>query len=788
MEIIKRDGRKEEFQTDKIDFAIAKAYEATYPGDKGFIDREKIEMYAAEVVDIIGRQINDVPLTVESVQDVVEEVLAQRDFKVGKKYVLYREEHKRMRLNKPDNSLLSDYIFVAKYSRFIPELGRRESWEETVTRVENMHLDKFKDNPAVRQLIRTAFQEVYAKRALPSMRSMQFAGAPLLQHNARMYNCSFTHVDRPEVFGQTLYLLLCGSGVGFSVQQRHVKGLPRLAGGRNKSEVRHYTIMDTIEGWSDAVSALVDSYLQGYYIEFNYHCIRPEGSPLSSGGKAPGHLPLKEALTNINKILSGAIGRKLKPIECYDIMCHIAIAVLAGGVRRSSLIALFDANDEEMLTAKTIENMKIHSHRMMANNSAVLLRNRTSFNEFKAVMDLNKECFGEPGFFLTHDPDAGINPCGEIGLLPDPGAFAFCNLTEINLAGCRGSLDFQNAANAATIIGTIQASYMNIPYLGDATRESMQTDPLLGVSLTGIMDNSKYLYDKDMMKRIVGDMIEMNKYVAGLIDINSASRITCVKPSGTSSLVLGCVGSGIHPHHSQNYFRRVTANKRENVAKYFRSINPDMVHEKPNGDLCIVFPISCGKDAITLDTIDEYKFLDLIQLAYQSWVLPGTTKDNGITHNVSATVVYDPANWEDLIRLVWDRRYSVCAMTFLPKSDDKAYPFMPREAVKTTEDVLLWNKLVASGKKVDYLEMREDSDNFYRDGDVACAGGACDIHHTDFVDHEGVELVHRHDLAEFWSNIDGEATMTFKDGFAFHCKVIEENGLWLKVKRISSRN
>lgn len=763
MYVIKRDGRKEEFLTEKIHLAIWRAAKSVM--GEGLPDDEFDEV----VKNILGR-IED-GFSVEQIQDIVEDELMSSWPAVAKAFILYREGRRKLRIAPADNTALSEYIRVAKYSKYLPELKRRETWDETVDRVRKMHVDRF---PMLTEDIYYAFELVRKKVVLPSMRSMQFAGDPILKHNARMYNCSFTHVDRPEVFGEIMYLLLCGCGVGFSVQYDHVKQLPKLAENRRKNVVRHFAIPDTIEGWGDAITALVDSYVRGYYIEFSYRLIRPEGSPLSSGGKAPGHIPLKEALVNIDAVLSRAKGRQLRPIECYDIICFLAIAVLAGGVRRSSLIALFSAEDDDMLLSKTAENFADNPQRAMANNSVVLMRDCAK-KDFLRVMELNRKCFGEPGFYFTTDVNSGTNPCGEIGLYPHYGGFAFCNLTEVNVAAFEDIHELKNAAKVAAFIGTLQAAYSDIPYLGNNTKMTMNTDPLLGIGLTGIMDNLDLISQIDF----VPELYEENRRVARIIGIEQASRITCVKPSGTSSLLLGCVGSGIHPHHAKRYFRRVTANPRENVAKHFKKYNPHMVKEKPNGDLCITFPIQCSESARTLERVDEFEFFEILHSVYTNWVLPGSRCSiiPRLSHNVSATIVYEKENFNKILDIIWDKREEICSQTFLEKMSDKGHPFMPREAVIDEVDITLWNELVGKYKPVDYTKLLEaDGQNVVLDS--ACSGGACELIHNEVADFDGAELIYKKDIDTHTDS----GVIVLRGGAVIDGIILEETSQWIVVK------
>ena len=704
-------------------------------------------------------------IEIEDVQTIVEEsLMIAGHLKTAKAYVIFRHERAKQRQEgkQADSNAIADYIHLSKYARHREDLGRREVYSETVDRVLSMHKNKYW--PKGKQVIETmeeAFKFVYDKQVLPSMRSMQFAGPALEQHNARMYNCAFTLVDRPRVFQETFYLLLCGCGVGFSVQWCHVEKLPTLAR-INKKKVHHFTVPDTIEGWADAVGALFKGHLEGYYVEFNYSFIRPEGTPLkTSGGLAPGHVPLKETLVNVRGILDKAQGRQLRPIECHDIFCHIAEGVLAGGIRRSSLISLFSPEDTEMMYCKASGNFDPmtgkNGQRSMANNSAVLLRSRNDKETFERVIRIAQEGFGEPGFFFTDNLDYGTNPCGEIGLNPvltleypeknfpekfkidEPGphgtvqetGFSFCNLCEVNAAACKTELEFYNAVGAATIIGTLQAGYTSFPYLGRVTEEICKRDALLGVGITGMMDNPEIALSPRIQKKAAQGVVKLNKMFAALIGINFAQRAATVKPSGTASLALGCIGSGIHDHHAKRYFRRVTANPIEPVAQYFVKHNPHMVERKPNGDWALVFPVKAPSGAGLVKETPAMEFIDRVLSTYDHWISFGMVDepiDAGLTHNVSCTVTLRDGEMAEVVERIWSHRMSIAAMSFVPLSLDKKYPFAPREAIETQKDKDRWDNIVTNYVKVDYSEMEEGADTVSRRSlEAACSGGTCEL-------------------------------------------------------------
>ncbi len=563
----KRSGRMVEFDTARITNAIDKAFKSVYTAE-GLELKRDVAFKAAEAVNKrLSEESGKGPIPVERIQDAIEaELMAVGEHAVTKCFILYRERHKQLRRSgrhMPANAI-SDYVFASRYARYHEAAGRRETWDEAVDRVRDMHIRKL---PQIKDRLEWAFDMVRQKRVLPSMRSMQFAGKAIETKNLRMYNCSFSCCDRLEFFKEAMYLLLCGVGVGFSVEFEHIEKLPALAAKIDEGAVVHHTIADTIEGWGDAVHTLLLSYLSGTLIEFNYSQLRPKGAPLkTSGGRAPGHVPLRKSIERIRDILDGALGRTLKPIECYDIVMHLADAVLAGGIRRSACICLFSLDDGEMMLAKSGEWYKTHPQRRNANNSVKCLRDEITKAQFLRILDKVKQ-WGEPGFFFAKDVNVGANPCCEIGMYPfldEEGGklsgWAFCNLTEINGGMIKTKKDFEKAVVAAAIIGTAQAAYTDFPYLGEVSEKIAKRDALLGVSITGFMDNPAILLHPDAQKAMAKRAIQVNKETAAPIGLNQAARVTCCKPSGTSSLLLG-TSSGIHPRHGKRYFRRVTANK-----------------------------------------------------------------------------------------------------------------------------------------------------------------------------------------------------------------------------------
>lgn len=738
----KRNGDVVPFDRQRIIRALTKAFNAVYADEIVGEKAERIEAITDSTFNRVASFVQETPTTVEHIQDILEaELMRESEFTVAKKYILYRDIHKKRR-NKmrgmPANSL-QDYIFTSRYARHQADKNRRETWDETINRVRDMHL---RACPQIKDEILWAFEKVREKRVLPSMRSMQFGGQAIEHKNERIYNCSFSVCNRIEFFRETLFLLLCGVGVGFSVEFEHVDQLPFLAPAIDETSVEHFTIADSIEGWADAIDKLVDSYVKGYLVEFNYSEIRPKGSQLKiSGGKAPGHVPLRKSIEKVRAILDGALGRKLKPIEVYDIVMHTCDAVLAGGIRRSATICLFSIDDGEMMNAKTGNWFNENPQRARSNNSVKLIRNEVTEAQFKRVFERQKQ-WGEPGFYFTDNIQYGSNPCVEIGLnpfLPDAdgnfteAGWAFCNLTEINGSMIQSAEDFQTAVKAATIIGTAQASYTKFPYLGRTTEEICRRESLLGVSITGMMDSPDLLFNPELQQQMAKYAIAVNEECAGKLGIPTAARITCVKPAGSTSLILG-TASGIHPRHARRYFRRVQANTDDPVYQHFKSSNPHCCEQSKwsanKTDDVITFCVEAPANAITREEVGALDLLNKVSITQNNWVKYGTARPEsspGLMHNVSNTVTVKPDEWDDVAEYIWAHRDQFTGIAMLPHSGDKVYVQAPHEAITTEEDIALWESFCENYNDVDYTTLHEQDDVTALVQEAACAGGACSL-------------------------------------------------------------
>jgi len=616
-----------------------------------------------------------------------------------------------------NKKILSDLTVHMKYAKFIPELNRRETWEELVTRNKEMHQKRY---PELVDQIQLNYQYVYEKKVLPSMRALQFSGKPIEISPNRLYNCSYLPIDHVDCFSECMFLLLSGCGVGYSVQRHHVNVLPEITK-PFEARTRRFVIGDSIEGWSDAIKVLIKSYLgskRSSKVKFDYSDIRPKGSQLvTSGGKAPGPQPLKECLVKIKGLLDAKEdGTKLSTLEVHDIVCHIADAVLAGGIRRAALISLFSAYDEEMISSKSGNWWETNPQRGRANNSAVLMRHKITKEFF---LDLWKRIelsgAGEPGIYFNHDKDWGTNPCCEIALRP----YQFCNLCEVNVSDVTSQEDLNDRVKAASFIGTLQAGYTEFHYLREVWQETTEKDALVGVSMTGIA--SKKVLNMDMAK--AADVVKReNSRVAKLIGINKAARTTCVKPAGTTSLVLG-TSSGIHAWHNDFYIRRLRVGKNEPIYKYLIENNPDLVKDeyfRPHDTAVIEIPQSAPKGSI-LRTESAFDLLKRVKKVATEWVKPGHRKGSN-THNVSATISLKADEWDKAGKWMWDNRDCYNGLAVLPY-DGGTYTQAPFEDITEQE----FNKRVKLLNDVDLSMIVETTDETDLSGELACAGGSCEI-------------------------------------------------------------
>lgn len=611
--------------------------------------------------------------------------------------------------------ILSDLAIHMKYARYDKDKQRRELWEELVQRNKEMHVKMYGD-----KLNEGVFEEAYKailnKEILPSMRSLQFGGLPIERNPSRIYNCAYLPIEHPDAFSETMFLLLGGTGVGYSVQERHVEKLPKVIGPKQRR--RRYKIGDSIEGWSDAIKVLVESYFfNRSSVDFDYSDIRDKGSELVvTGGKAPGPAPLRICIEYIRSILDNSRGRYLRPIEVHDILCFIADAVLAGGIRRAAMISLFSHNDLEMMQAKSGDWWQLNPQRGRANNSVILLRNKTSPKTFDKIWkQVRASGAGEPGIYWTNNLDWGTNPCAEIALRP----YQFCNLVEVNGSDVK---DFNEAVNriaSATYIATLQAGYTDFHYLRNIWKTTTKEDALIGVGVTGIASNSIKTEWLEDLAELVKDI---NYGVSKEIGINPAARCTTVKPSGTSSIVLG-TSSGIHAWHNDYYIRRMRVNKDEEVYNYLKRALPQLVEDSkmnPDGEAILAIPQKAPKGAV-LRSESPFEMFKRVITWNTKWVHAGHNRGDN-TNNVSATFSLKDDEWDKFGKLMYEHKDSYNGISVLPY-DGGSYVQAPFEDITACK----YNKLIPFLRNINLDKVKEEADYTDLTGEAACAGGSCDF-------------------------------------------------------------
>jgi ribonucleoside-diphosphate reductase alpha chain len=608
---------------------------------------------------------------------------------------------------------LSKLTVFSKYAKYVPELKRRETWEEIVGRYEQMMVKKY---PKLEDMIKQATGYIRDKKVLPSMRALQFAGAAAEVNNARIYNCCYLPIDSIHSFNETMFLLLGGTGVGYSVQKHHVEQLPAVT---KPGKKRTYLIEDSIMGWADAIKVLMKAYLEGSFMpNFDFRAIRQKGARLvTAGGKAPGPEPLKICLTHVQAVLDRKQeGEKLTPLECHDILCHIANSVLAGGIRRSAMIALFSHDDEEMITCKYGNWWETNEQRGRANNSAVLKRGDVMAQEF---FDLWKRIeasgSGEPGIYWTNNLDWGTNPCCEIALRP----YQFCNLCEVNVSDVKDQEDLNNRVTVAALFGTLQAGFTDFHYLRPIWQKTTQKDALLGIGMTGIGSGEILKYNLAAAANIAK---LTNSLISEQLGINEAARITCVKPSGTTSLVLG-TASGIHAWHAPYYLRTMRFGKNEDIAAYLMVNHPELCEDdvlRPKDTVCVRIPVKAPEGSI-FRTETPIETLERVKKFSTEWIKNGHINGDN-THNVSATVSIKESEWANVGEWMWTNRDVYNGLSVLPYWDH-TYQQAPFEDISEEE----YNKRISALHALDLTKVTELDDSVDFGQVSACAGGQCSL-------------------------------------------------------------
>ena len=612
------------------------------------------------------------------------------------------------------NKILSEITIFNKYAKYNPDLKRRETWDEICNRYELMMISKY---PNLQNEITNSMDFVRSKRVLPSMRAMQFAGTPIFKNESRIYNCAYLPVDDYRAFNESMFLLLGGTGVGFSVQKHHIDKLPPIS---KPTKEKKYMIADSLEGWADAIKVLVKSYFgyNQYKPKFNYTDIRNKGMRLiTAGGKAPGPEPLKIALTHLEAIFERKQnGDKLTSLDCHDIMCHIADAVLSGGIRRSAMISLFSHDDYDMMECKFGNWWELNPQRGRANNSAVLEREVVTEDKFKAIWKkIELSGSGEPGVYWTNNKDWGTNPCCEIALKP----FQFCNLCEVNVSDVVNQEDLNMRVGVAAFFGTLQAGYTDFHYLRSIWRKTTEEDALIGVGMTGIASGK--VLDLDLVE--AADIVKkINKIISSRIKINSAARATTIKPSGTTSCVLG-TSSGIHAWHNDYYFRRIRVTKNDPLYGYMFMYHNEIIEDdqlKSHDTAIITIPQEAPVGSI-LRTESVLDLLNRISKFNLQWVKEGHAKGDN-ANNVSATVSIKPEEWDLVGNWMYENRSTYNGISVLPY-DNGSYIQAPFENCTKEQ----FDKLSKSLTDIDLTKIVENDDNTEHSQELACAGDNCEI-------------------------------------------------------------
>ena len=612
--------------------------------------------------------------------------------------------------------ILSELVTYSKYAKYLPTENRRETWDEITDRSRDMHIERY---PHLADEIIEAFEFMRRKEVLPSMRSAQFAGKPIELAPNRIYNCAYAQIDHPKVFSELMFLLLGGSGTGYSVQKQHIEHLPPIQAPKT-NRTRRFLIGDSIEGWADAVDALMQCYFKGKMrIRFDFSDIRPLGALLkTSGGRAPGPAPLKECLLKLDAILSQKeVGSQLTPLECHDILCHIADAVLAGGIRRAAMICLFDLDDHEMLTCKSGNWFEENPQRGRANNSSVLHRAETTKEDFFNLWDIIQDNnTGDPGVYWTNDFSWGCNPCGEISLQ----SCQFCNLSELNASTVSTQEELNERARVAAFIGTLQAGYTDFHYLRPKWRETTEKEALIGVSMNGIASGNVMNLDLTEASSIV---VEENCRVAKLIGINPAARACCIKPSGNSSAVLE-TSAGSGAWHNDFYIKRMLVGKDEPLYDYLMNTNPELMEDdlkNPAKKAWIKIPMRAPDNAILRKDEGPIQLLERIKTLFLEWIAPAHTGGMN-TNNVSTTVSVQPHQWTSVGEWMWENRECYNGIAVFPY-----WGGTHKQTPLTDCDKTEYEDLSTKAKKIDLRSLLEYEDNTKQSKTVACAGGACDI-------------------------------------------------------------
>lgn len=661
---------------------------------------------------------------------------------------------------------IGDYIFVSKYARTVN--GKKETWDQSIDRVMEMHWRHLADDMTISDSSlddlskEMSFAEkLYRNQViLGAQRALQYGGNTLLKHHARNYNCAGSYANRISFFQELMYLLLCGSGTGYSVQKVHVNQLPKMKG-VDMSKQTTYVIDDSIEGWSHAVNALIESHYFGLpEVVFDSSRVRPKGAFITGGFRAPGPEPLMKCLSKMGKVLGKIRGRKATPFEVHRLACLIADAVISGGIRRSALLCQFDADDREMLTCKTGGWFSEFPELARANNSAIILPS-TPKEVYENIFSSIKQ-FGEPGIIFSFHPDIVYNPCVEVSGYPQieingeiQYGWFFCNLTEINGSKIKTKEEFFDACRGASVLGTIQASYTSFKVLTKASRLIAERDALIGVGITGMCENPEILFNPEIQDEGARLVQKTNVKMSRIIGINPAARCTVVKPSGNSSQLLGCTSSGIHKFPFKRFIRNIQAANTEQALRYVKEINPMMV--KPSVydkevESVISFPVELDDNVLTSEYSSAVDFLEMVKMTKAHWIENGTNFDHQfykkhpkfakMRMNVSNTCVVKDDEWDEVKEYVWNNRDVFSGISFLPKGGDLLYPQAPYTSVLDEKELAERygaGAILAGGLIVDGLAVFND--DLWLACDVAMGRNT---HHLTLTDQDITDFILSH--------------------------------------------
>lgn len=740
----KRDGTIVPFEIEKIANAINKAMLVSQEGSV-----EEAMKVANRVLLILEKKSKEekgfIP-KIEYIQDMVEQELMLSDYvKASKEYILYREERARLReqgLLVPDKvkklaeeskkyfrNPLSEFVYYRSYAKWIDSESRRETWVETVDRYLGFMRGKLGD-----KLKESEYKEIreaiLKQESMPSMRLMQFAGPAADRTNVCAYNCSFVAPSSIQDFAEILYILMCGTGVGFSVESNNIQSLPQIKVQSSK-KISTFVVPDSKEGWADALALGMKTWFAGEDIEFDFSQLRPAGARLKTfGGKSSGPKPLIELLGFTRERILKRQGRHLRNIDAHDIICKIGECVVSGGVRRSALISLSDLDDTEMRDAKIGQFWVNEGQRMLANNSAVYNTKPTETEFLREWIALMESGAGERGIFnrgslYTSLParrleisknyigEMGTNPCGEIILRSKQ----FCNLSEAVARAEDTEEDLMRKIRVATILGTYQSTLTKFEYLSKEWKDNCQTERLLGVSITGQWD-SKFARDEKVLQKLRKEAIRVNKIYAKRFGINESTCITCVKPSGTVSQTVDC-SSGMHPRHAPYYIRRVRISATDALFKMLKDQGvpyyPEVGQSYESATTFVLeFPMKAPNGAICKDDISAIEQLE-------HWKV---VKVNYTEHNPSVTISVGDDEWIKVAHWLYQNWDIIGGLSFLPRSN-YVYQLAPYEAI----DEKKYKELVGKMPEIDFskIVVYEKIDETEVKKELACVSGTCDI-------------------------------------------------------------